>query len=414
MSRIDDILAELCPDGIPFLAIGDAAVSRRIVAGATPKTGTAEFWDNGTIPWMSSGEVNKGIVYETDKLITQAAYDATSTDMVPPGAVVMALAGQGKTRGTVARTRIELCTNQSLASIIVADPMDSDFLYYFLRTQYMQLREISSGDGTRGGLNLQMIRAYKVPVPPLEVQREIVRILDQFTQLEAELEAALEAELEARRRQYDYFAGVLLTNDHRVPHVRFGDVATIVRGASPRPIQQFLTDSPDGVPWIKIGDVPARGKYITRTGQRVTPEGAAKSRRVQPGDFVLSNSMSFGRPYISRIDGYIHDGWLAISAFEDSFIPDYLYYLLRSAPVQEEFARRAGSGTVKNLNAEIVRSVTVPLPTRETQERVVELLDQFDALVNDLNISLPAELAARRKQYEHYRDRLLTFEEAAS
>ena len=254
-----------------------------------------------------------------------------------------------------------------------------------------------------------ILRDLRIPVPPLEVQREIVRILDQFSQLEAELEA----ELEARRAQYEHYAGLLLANKEQVPRVRFGELATIVRGASPRPIQKFITNDPGGVPWIKIGDVPARGKFITGTGQRVTPEGAAKSRRVRPGDFVLSNSMSFGRPYISKIDGYIHDGWLAVSGFEASFIPDYLYYLLRSSPMQEEFARRAGAGTVKNLNAEIVRSVEVPVPTKETQKRVVDLLDRFDALVNDLSVGLPAELAARRKQYEHYRDRLLTFTEAS-
>jgi type I restriction enzyme S subunit len=255
-----------------------------------------------------------------------------------------------------------------------------------------------------------VLNKLRFPVPPLEVQREIVRILDQFTQLEAELEA----ELQARRAQYDYYAGELLTVEQGVPRVRFGDVATIVRGASPRPIQQFLTDDPDGAPWIKIGDVPADGKYITRTGQRVTFDGAAKSRRVMPGDFVLSNSMSFGRPYISKIEGYIHDGWLAISGFEDSYVADYLYYLLRSAPVQEEFKRRAGAGTVQNLNAEIVRSVEIPLPPREVQERVVALLNRFDALVNDISIGLPAELAARRKQYEYYRDKLLTFKELSS
>ncbi len=131
-----------------------------------------------------------------------------------------------------------------------------------------------------------------------------------------------------------------------------------------------------------------------------------------PGDFVLSNSMSFGRPYISKIEGYIHDGWLAIGGFNDSYVSDYLYYLLRSAPVQEEFKRRAGSGTVQNLNAEIVRSVEIPLPSREVQERVVALLDRFDALVNDSSIGLPAELNARRRQYEYYLDKLLTFEEA--
>lgn len=304
------------------------------------------------------------------------------------------------------------CSGDVLAIRIMAAHCDSiapEFLYYLLSSDNFfdyNMQHAKGAKMPRG--SKEAILNYQVPLPSLEVQREIVRILDQFTQLEAELEA----ELEARRQQYEHYAHALLESTETTPRVRLGDIASITRGASPRPIQSFITTADDGVPWIKIGDVPPTGKYITSTAQHVTPAGAAKSRRVRPGDFVLSNSMSFGRPYISKIDGYIHDGWLAISNFEDSFIPDYLYYLLRSSPVQAEFARRAGAGTVKNLNADIVKSVSVPVPTRAEQERVIGLLDRFDALVNDLSIGLPAELAARRKQYEYYRDRLLTFEEA--
>lgn len=211
MSRIDDLIAEHCSDGVEFKAISEIA---DCYSGATPASGVPSYWENGTIPWMSSGEVNKGTVYDTDKNITQAGFDSCSTKMIPPNAVVIALAGQGKTRGMVARTRLSLCTNQSLCSIILnVAIVESDFLYYFLTTQYQQLRSVSSGDGTRGGLNLQMIRSYRVPVPPLKVQREIVKILDTFAKLEAELKAELEAELEARRQQYRYYRDTLLTFD---------------------------------------------------------------------------------------------------------------------------------------------------------------------------------------------------------
>ena len=206
MNRIEKLIEELCPDGVSYEPIGSPFVSTAILAGATPSSSNSDYWDKGTIPWMSSGEVNKRTIYETDKKITQAAYDATSTKLIPARSVVIALAGQGKTRGTVARTRIELCTNQSLASVVTSMTMDSDFLFYYLSTQYEQLRNVSSGNGTRGGLNLRMIREYKVPVPPLAVQEEIVKILDSFTLLEAELEA----ELEARRKQYQYYRNELL------------------------------------------------------------------------------------------------------------------------------------------------------------------------------------------------------------
>ena len=186
MSRIEEMIRELCPNGIEFKRIGEIA---ECYAGATPKTTVREFWDNGTIPWMSSGEVNYGEVFTTEKKITQLGYDKSSTKLVPPNTVVIALAGQGKTRGTVAITRIELCTNQSLCSIVTNDSLNSDFLYHYLRSRYQDLRQISSGDGTRGGLNLKMIANYVVPIPPLAIQNEIVNILDKFTELEAELEA---------------------------------------------------------------------------------------------------------------------------------------------------------------------------------------------------------------------------------
>lgn len=204
MSKIDDMIRKLCPNGVEYKPISEFA---ECYAGATPSTTKPEYWENGTIPWMSSGEVNKRVIYETEKKITQAAYDNCSTKMVPPGTVVVALAGQGKTRGLVAITRIELCTNQSLCSIIPNKTMKSEFLYHFLRSQYQKLRSISSGDGTRGGLNLAMVKAFLVPVPPLPLQEEIVRILDSFTKLEAELEA----ELEARRQQYEFYRDKLLS-----------------------------------------------------------------------------------------------------------------------------------------------------------------------------------------------------------
>ncbi len=119
----------------------------------------------------------------------------------------------------------------------------------------------------------------------------------------------------------------------------FGDVATIVRGASPRPIKNFITKEKDGVNWIKIGDVKPNTKYITETAERITKTGAEKSRKVTKGDFILSNSMSFGRPYILKIDGCIHDEWLAVSDFQDYFLADYLYYLLNSSAVQSEMKK---------------------------------------------------------------------------
>lgn len=162
-----------------MFSVGDFATC---YAGATPNTQNKTYWENGTIPWLSSGEVNKKRIFNTDNYITQKGYDSCSTKLIPPHTIVMALAGQGKTRGNVAITEIQLCTNQSLAAMITNASVDAEYLLYYFETQYDNLRAISSGDGTRGGLNLQIIREYKVTLPTLQEQRKVACFLSALDQ----------------------------------------------------------------------------------------------------------------------------------------------------------------------------------------------------------------------------------------
>lgn len=141
------------------------------IAGATPSTKVDEYWNNGTIPWMSSGEVNKGRVDRTDNFITHLGYDKTSTKLVPPKTVVLAMAGQGKTRGMAAITEIELCTNQSICSIVNNEKVDAEYLLYFLKLQYNELRRASTNTDGRGGLNLKIIGNYPIMIPPVALQK---------------------------------------------------------------------------------------------------------------------------------------------------------------------------------------------------------------------------------------------------
>ena len=157
-----------------------------------------------------------------------------------------------------------------------------------------------------------------------------------------------------------------------------GDVVSISRGASPRPISAFITDSEDGVNWIKIGDVSENSLYITKTAERITPDGAKKSRMVHKGDFILSNSMSFGRPYILGINGCVHDGWLIMSDFKESFNELYLYYALRSDDVQYQFSGKVNGATVKNLNSDLVKNTYIKVPPMEIQKQFASFVEQTD------------------------------------
>ena len=163
-----------------------------------------------------------------------------------------------------------------------------------------------------------------------------------------------------------------------VEYKPLGDIMQIRRGASPRPIQEYITKQDDGIPWIKIGDVNPRSKFIVKTDQKITVSGAKKSCYLKKGDFILSNSMSFGRPYILAIDGCIHDGWIAMSNFERSFNSDFLFYLLRTQMIQKFWRQKASSGTVQNLNSDIVRDTSVPVPPLPVQEEIVRILEYME------------------------------------
>ncbi|MEE6075891.1 restriction endonuclease subunit S [Avibacterium paragallinarum] len=196
-------------DEVEWKTLGE--VCEKIYSGGTPKTNIPEYWENGSIPWMISGEVNLETIYQTEKFITQLGLDNSSAKFVPKNSIVIALAGQGKTRGKVARTRIDLTTNQSLASLTFnEEKINHDFVYHFLLTQYENLRQISSGSGTRGGLNLQMISNYKIPVPSLEEQKRIAAILDKFHTLTNSLSDGLPKEIALRQKQYEYYRDLLL------------------------------------------------------------------------------------------------------------------------------------------------------------------------------------------------------------
>ena len=163
-----------------------------------------------------------------------------------------------------------------------------------------------------------------------------------------------------------------------------GEHSQIFRGGSPRPIQEFLTTSDTGVNWIKIGDVDADAKYITATEEKIIPEGVSRSRMVYEGDLILSNSMSYGRPYIMNIQGCVHDGWLVIQKYDKAFDRDYLYYALSSNLTMQQYIAMAAGSSVQNLNKEKVAKVVLPKPEIPEQKKIAEILSDADVLITDL------------------------------
>jgi len=247
-----------------------------------------------------------------------------------------------------------------------------DFLFYYLQTS--QPQEVIKFYTT--GVTIlhasRVIPHIKIPIPPLKIQQKIVERLDaikkaqelndkQIELAEELFQSLLHRELDPKGKNWEV--------------KKLGDVCEIARGGSPRPINKYLTKSLDGINWIKIGDVKEGEKYITSTAEKIKPEGISKTRLVQEGDLILSNSMSFGRPYILKISGAIHDGWLLLHINNvNQLLQDFLYYILCTAQIKIQFERFASGGVVKNLNSDLVRRVKIPLPPLETQRKIVEKL----------------------------------------
>ena len=161
----------------------------------------------------------------------------------------------------------------------------------------------------------------------------------------------------------------------------FADVVQIERGGSPRPIDDYITDSQNGLNWVKIGDAPAQGHYITKTAEKIRPEGLSKTREVHPGDLILSNSMSFGKPYIMGIDGCIHDGWLLIRDTNSTFDLTFLCHLLGTPQMLDQYRSLAAGSTVNNLNKELVGNTVVTIPTIDEQRVLGQYLERLDNLI---------------------------------
>ena len=169
---------------------------------------------------------------------------------------------------------------------------------------------------------------------------------------------------------------------------RLGNICSIARGGSPRPIENYLTDDENGLNWIKIGDTEQGGKYIYSTKEKIRPEGLSKTRYVCSGDFLLTNSMSFGRPYILRTNGCIHDGWLVIRGIEIAFHQDYLYYMLSSSIMYNALSSLAVGSTVKNLKSDSVKSLLVPIPPLAEQACISRQIENYFATMLPIERSL--------------------------
>ena len=349
----------------PSATIGEVC---EVVSGATPKTTNPDFW-GGDVPWVTPkdlSELGDKYLRDTPRKLTTEGFRSCSAKMLPPESVLFSSRAP---IGHVAINTMPVCTNQGFKSMVPRDgAILSDYLYWWLKTNQDDLQQLGRG-ATFKEVSKKIVEGISVPLPPVSEQKRIVEVLDAADQLRAKRRESL-AELDALVESvfFDMF-GDPVTNPNGFEVRRIGEVFEVARGGSPRPIQAFLTDADDGLNWIMIGDAVEGSRYISSTRKKIKPEGLSKSRMVREGDFLLTNSMSFGRPYILKVDGCIHDGWLVLSPRDGEMSPDFFYSLLSTNALYREFERRAAGGVVKNLNTKLVRDVPVAVPPIDLQRR---------------------------------------------
>lgn len=272
-------------------------------------------------------------------------------------------------------------------------PASIEYIYKYLQSTQEHINTELRRGSAQPHVYSSDIAELKIPLPSLKKQKAIVEKLNSAF---AEIEICFRntsASIELLKLSFDsYLDNILKDQILKFGQKKIVEVLDIARGGSPRPINSFLTEDPEGVNWVKISDATSSRKYITETAQRIKPEGVSRSRLVGPGDFLLSNSMSFGRPYIMATTGCIHDGWLVLSNNRKLLNQDYLYFVLGSKYVYEQFNRTAAGSTVRNLNISLAGQVTFPVPDLETQKNLVSKLEDFEAHVDELNDTLNNKL----------------------
>lgn len=268
------------------------------------------------------------------------------------------------------------------------------YLKAFLSTQtYWNWIKINSMRSGQPGINGNEYGRLPIPLPPtLAEQKAIATALSDADELIADLEKLIAKKKAIKEGAMQELLRPPQSGGKRLPgfdgeweDVILKDVIKVSRGGSPRPIQDFITEDPEGINWIKIGDTSSSSKYIVSAEEKIIPEGASRSRKVNKGDFLLSNSMSFGRPYILKIDGCIHDGWLVLYNYEKDFVIDFLYYSLISNYVLNQYLQKASGSSVLNLNKEIVKTVMLRKPkSLNEQKAIAQILSEMDEEIEAL------------------------------
>ena len=397
MSKIEQLIQQLCPEGVEYKRLGE--VFTRVKG--TPIT-ASKMKEIAT----KDGEIR---IFAGGKTIIDAHEES-----IPNANITRVPAVLIQSRGVIDVVFYDKpFTFKSEMWAYTADNIHAlKFLYYFLKNNIQIFRTTAAGMGSMPQISLPVTDNFLIPLPPLPVQQEIVRILDTFTELEAELETELEAELEARKKQYEYYRDTLLSFEHDDPKVewkRLGEIGTFTRGNGLQ--KKDFTES--GVGCIHYGQIYTRyGTATATTISYCSPELAKRLKKARKGDLVIATTSENVEDVCKAVvwlgnEEIVTGGHACVYSHNQD--PKYIAYFFQTENFFRQKKKYASGVKVIDIKGSDLEKVLIPLPPLEEQRRIASILDKFEALTSDLQSGSPAEIEARRKQYEYYRDRLLRF-----
>lgn len=380
MKNLETLIRELCPDGVEFRTMEEVFEIRN---GYTPSKNNPDFWEGGTIPWFRMEDIrqNGRILSDAIQHITPAAIKGKG--LFPANSIIIATTA---TIGEHALVIADSLANQQFTNLVVRKSLSACLLpkfvfYYMFVIDEWCKKNVNAGNFA--SVDMKRFKKLEFPLPPIEVQTEIVRILDKFTSLEAELEA----ELDCRKRQYEYYRDKLLSFDNvggqEVEWKKIGEICKIMNGRDYKHLSE--------------GDIPVYGSGGIMT--YVNESAYNRPSLLIPRKGSIGNLFYVETPFWTVDTLY----WTKID--ECLIVPKFFYYYMTT----KDLTKLNMAAGVPSLTQSMLYKIKIPIPSLEEQHRIVSILDRFESLTTSLQSGLPAEIAARRQQYEHYRDKLLTF-----
>lgn len=376
MNKLDELIQELCPDGVRFKTI-DELIKRNVIKVISPsiKIKKNDFLDFGTVPIISQEqEYVSGYTDSPDDKILEDEY--------------VCFGDHSEHIKYVNFRFVQGADGLKILAVKQKEKISPKYLYYSVSRFYIKYNNYER--------HFKYFKQIEIPIPPLPIQEEIVRILDNFT----ELTEKLSAELTARKKQYEYYRDILLSCDDNTPVYELNEVAQYSKA-------RIDAKDVDENSYIGVDNLLQNKKGKTSSSY-VPLEG--RLTKYNPGDILIGNIRPYLRKiWFSDIKGGTNGDVLTIQVTSEKVLPRYLFFQLSSESFFRYDIKNSKGAKMPRGNKDAIMRYEIPIPTLEEQQRIVDILDQFDKLCNDISEGLPAEIEARQKQYEYYRDKLLTF-----